>query len=94
LAHSEAISGRGELEVLSIRYAVKIEHPGIVRALVSSWNDVGFQSGTSALAKTSRFSGAGDDGKDVGADAGAIAAAQANGRGADGCGGVGTAVPR
>jgi len=73
--------------------ALESRYPGHTW-VVSSWNDVGFQSGTSALAKTSRFSGAGDDGKDVGADAGAIAAAQANGRGADGCGGVGTAVPR
>jgi len=62
--------------------------------VVSSWNDVGFQSGTSALARTSRFSRAGDDGKDVGADLDAITAAQAGGRGADGCGGVGTAVPK
>jgi len=61
--------------------------------VVSSWNDVGFQNGSSALATTSRFSRAGDDGKDIGVDMHAIAAAQAAGRGADGCG-EGTAVPK
>ena len=54
--------------------------------VVSGWNDVGFQSGTSTLTKTSRFSRAGDDGKDVGVDLPAVTAAQGAGRGADGCG--------
>ena len=61
--------------------------------VVSGWDDVGFQSGSSALARSSRFSRAADDGKDVGADVQAITAAQTAGRGADGCG-VGTAVPK
>jgi hypothetical protein len=61
--------------------------------VVSSWDDVGFQSGTSMLARTSRFSRAGDDGKDVGADVHAIETAQTAGRGADGCG-SGVAVPK
>jgi hypothetical protein len=61
--------------------------------VVPSWNDVGFENGTSALARTSRFSRAGDDGKDVGVDVAAITAAQAAGRGSDGCG-VGVAVPK
>jgi hypothetical protein len=61
--------------------------------VVSSWNDVGFENGTSTLTRTSRFSRAGDDGKDVGIDMAAITAAQAAGRGSDGCG-VGVAVPK
>jgi hypothetical protein len=61
--------------------------------VVSSWNDVGFQSGSSALASTSHFLRAGDDGKDIGADLHAITAAQAAGRGVDGCG-EGIAVPK
>jgi hypothetical protein len=57
------------------------------------WNDVGFQPGTSRLAKTSRYAHAGDDGRDIGADVDAIAAAQSGtGRSAEGCGPV--AVPR
>jgi hypothetical protein len=61
--------------------------------VVSSWNEVGFQSDTSSLASTSRFARAGDDGKDVGADMHAITAASAGGRGVDGCG-TGIAVPK
>jgi len=61
--------------------------------VVSGWTDVGFENGTSALARTSRFSHGADDGKDVGADVAAITAAQAGGRGSDGCG-VGVAVPK
>src|SRR5262249_35630465 len=72
--------------------ALESRYPGHTW-VVSNWNDVGFQNGTSALAKTSRFSRAADDGKDVGADLTAIAAAQAGGRGADGCG-EGIAVPK
>jgi len=63
--------------------------------VVPRWDDVGFQSGTSKLATSSRFAHAGDDGKDVGADPDAIAAAQtgAGARSADGCG-IGEAIPR
>jgi len=63
--------------------------------VVSSWNDLGFEGDTSALSRTSRFSRAGDDGRDVGVDLAAlVAATRAGGRGADGCGAVGTAVPK
>jgi hypothetical protein len=61
-------------------------------SVVHSWNDVGFQSGASKLAKTSRFAAAADDGRDIGADIEAITAAQSAGRHGDGCGP--TAVPR
>jgi len=61
--------------------------------VVSSWNEVGFESGSSALASASRFSRAGDDGKDIGVDTHAITTAQARGRGVDGCG-EGIAVPK
>jgi hypothetical protein len=62
--------------------------------VVSAWSDVGFENGTSRLAAASRFAHAGDDGRDVGADMNAIAAAQANGpRVSDGCGDP-RAVPR
>jgi hypothetical protein len=61
--------------------------------VVRGWNDVGFQAGTSKLAKSSRFASAAEDGHDVGADVDAIAAAQTgSGRSGDGCGP--TAVPR
>ena len=72
--------------------ALESRYPGRTW-VVSSWTDVGFENGTSALARTSRFSRAGDDGRDVGADLAAIAAAQKGGRGSDGCG-VGIAVPK
>ena len=63
--------------------------------VVSNWNDVGFDGDTSALSRTSRFSHAGDDGKDVGVDLAALtAAARTGGRGADGCGAIGSAVPK
>jgi len=61
--------------------------------VVSDWGAVGFQSGTATLTSTSRFSRAGDDGKDVGADLAAITAAQGVGRGGDGCG-PGVAAPK
>jgi hypothetical protein len=61
--------------------------------VVSDWGDVGFQSGTATLTRTSRFSRAGDDGKDVGVDLAAITAAQGVGRGVDGCG-PGVAAPK
>jgi hypothetical protein len=61
--------------------------------VVSDWGDVGFQSGTATLTRTSRFSRAGDDGKDVGVDLAAITAAQGIGRGGDGCG-AGVAPPK
>jgi hypothetical protein len=57
------------------------------------WSDVAFERGTSKLSKNSRFAHAGEDGRDIGADVDAIAAAQAGrGRSADGCGPQ--AVPR
>jgi hypothetical protein len=62
--------------------------------VVSSWNEVGFDGDTSALSRTSRFSRAADDGKDVGVDVAALTAAARAGRGADGCGAVGSAVPK
>jgi hypothetical protein len=55
------------------------------------WSDVAFEPGTSKLSKTSRFARAGEDGRDIGADTDAIAAAEA-GRSGDGCGPL--AVPR
>jgi hypothetical protein len=61
--------------------------------LVQGWNDVGFMPGTSKLAKGSRYARAAEDGRDVGADIDAIAAAQSSSaRSGDGCGAV--AVPR
>jgi hypothetical protein len=58
-----------------------------------AWSDVAFEPGTSKLSKTSRFARAGEDGRDIGADTDAIAAAQAgSGRSTDGCGPL--AVPR
>ena len=61
--------------------------------VVAGWDDVGFLSGVFKLSKTSRFAKAGDDGRDIGADAGAITAAQAASRRVgDGCGPM--AVPR
>jgi hypothetical protein len=44
---------------------------------VSDWSDVGFVPGTSRLASTSRYAGAGSDHKDIGVDVGAIEAARA-----------------
>ncbi|HKB09023.1 MAG TPA: hypothetical protein VKD69_00160 [Vicinamibacterales bacterium] len=61
--------------------------------VVSGWDEVGFQPGSSALGGSSRFSKAGDDRKDVGADVNAITTAQQPGRDADGCA-VGIAVPK
>lgn len=61
-------------------------------SVARGWTDVGFQSGSSKLAKTSRFAGAGDNGHDIGADISAITAAQGISRQGDGCGP--TAVPR
>jgi len=62
--------------------------------VVSGWNDVGFQAGTSKLTATSRFAHAAADGKDVGADMDAIAAAaRISPRSADGCGEA-SAIPR
>jgi hypothetical protein len=61
--------------------------------VVRGWNDIGFQAGTSKLAKSSRFAAAAEDGHDIGADVDAIAAAQSGiGRSGDGCGPM--AVPR
>lgn len=61
--------------------------------VVRGWDDVGFEAGSSKLTRTSRFVGAGEDGRDIGADVDAITAAQTgSGRTADGCGPV--AVPR
>ena len=61
--------------------------------VVHGWNDVGFQAGSSRLARMSRFVGAGEDGRDIGADVDAITAAQTGaGRNSDGCGSF--AVPR
>jgi hypothetical protein len=57
------------------------------------WNDVGFEQGTSKLAKASRYAHAGEDGKDIGADTDAIAVAQSSSaRAGDGCGPQ--AIPR
>jgi hypothetical protein len=60
--------------------------------VVRSWDEVGFVAGSSKLAKSSRFTAAGEDGRDIGADVDAIAAAQNGGRTGDGCGPM--AVPR
>jgi hypothetical protein len=56
------------------------------------WTGVGFQANSSKLAKNSRFAAAGADGRDTGADVGAITAMQTGARRGDGCGP--TAVPR
>jgi len=61
--------------------------------VVSCWTEVGFETGWWGGARTCRFCRAGDDGRDIGADLAAIAAAQKGGRGSDGCG-VGIAVPK
>jgi hypothetical protein len=59
------------------------------------WADVGFESGTSKLAKTSRYAHAGEDGKDIGADLDAIMAAQVEtARSGDGCGPTAIRRPR
>jgi hypothetical protein len=61
---------------------------------VSGWTDVGYETGTSRLSPASRFVRAGDDGKDIGVDMGAMATAQGSGaRAPDGCGEP-RAVPR
>lgn len=61
--------------------------------VVRGWSEIGFENGTSKLARNSRFAGASEDGRDVGADVDAIATAQRSaGRLSDGCGP--TAVPR
>jgi hypothetical protein len=62
-------------------------------AVVQRWEDVGFLSGVSKLARTSKFAAAADDGRDIGADTSAITAAQTTSlRASDGCGPM--AVPR
>ena len=62
--------------------------------VVSGWTDVGYETGTSRLSPASRFVRAGDDGKDIGVDMGAMATAQGSGaRAPDGCGEP-RAVPR
>jgi hypothetical protein len=59
------------------------------------WNDVGFQQGTSKLAKTSRYAAAAEDGKTLGADTDAIAGAQtSSARSGDGCGPQASPRPR
>jgi hypothetical protein len=60
--------------------------------VVRNWDEVGFVTGTSKLAKSSRFVAAGEDGRDIGADVDAIAAAQNGARTGDGCGPM--AIPR
>jgi hypothetical protein len=61
--------------------------------VAQGWSDVGFMPGTSKLTTGSRFAKAAEDGRDIGADVDAIAAAQSGaGRPGDGCGP--TAVPR
>lgn len=61
--------------------------------VAGGWADLGFMPGTPTLAKGSRYAGAADDGRDVGASMAAITAAQeAPARDSEGCGQV--AVPR
>ncbi len=61
-------------------------------SVAHGWTDVGFQTNTSKLAKTSRFAAAAADGHDLGADVSTIMTVQASPRHGDGCGP--TAVPR
>jgi hypothetical protein len=61
--------------------------------IAEGWNDVGFMPGTSKLARGSRYASAAEDGRDIGADVDAIAAARSgSARAGDGCGPL--AVPR
>jgi hypothetical protein len=72
--------------------ALESRYPGTTW-VVSGWNDVGFAAGTSTLTRNSRFAGAADGGRDVGASVAAIEAAQsASRRDSEGCGQA--AVPR
>ena len=65
-----------------------------VTMIAPGWDAVRFEEGSHKLSASSPYYRAGDDGKDLGADVDAIAAAQAGaGRNADGCGGQ-VAVPR
>jgi hypothetical protein len=55
--------------------ALKSRYPPIT-TIAPDWKAIGFLSGTEKLARTSPYYRAGDDGKDLGADLDAIAAAQ------------------
>ncbi len=73
--------------------AIEVRYPQTTM-VASDWTDVGFAAGSAALAASSRFAGAAESGRDIGASMSAIALAQSRPpRDADGCG-VAVAVPR
>jgi hypothetical protein len=64
--------------------ALKSRYPPVT-TVAPDWQSVGFMGDTQTLATTSQYYRAGDDGKDLGADLAAIAAAQ-EGPGSNSCG--------
>jgi hypothetical protein len=72
--------------------ALKSRYPPVT-TVVPDWNAVGFLSDTQTLAKSSPYYQAGDDGKDLGADLGALAVAQAGPDSIGACGATRSAVP-
>jgi hypothetical protein len=65
--------------------ALEARYPGTTM-VVGDWSEVGFVKGSAALAPASRYAGAAEDGRDIGASIAAINTAQSRpARDADGC---------
>ncbi len=73
--------------------ALKSRYPPVT-TVASDWKAVGFVNDTQTLTKSSPYYQAGDDGKDLGADLDALAAAQAGPDSIGACGAARAAAPR